>query len=55
MQKTVIVNAHVISPDVDIKNATIEIVGKKIKSVTPAKVSGLSSKVLKPGDTVVDV
>ena len=55
MQKTVIVNAHVISPDVDLENATIEIVGKKIKSVTSGKVSGLKSKVLKPGDTVVDV
>ena len=55
MQKTVIINAHVISPDVDIKNATIVIEGKKIKSVTAGKVSGLKSKVLKPGDTVVDV
>ena len=55
MQRTVIVNAHVISPDVDLKNATIEIVGGRIKSVTPGKVSGLKPKNLKPGDTVVDV
>ena len=53
--KTVIINAHVISPDVELKNATIEIEGKKIKSVTAGKVSGLKSKGLKPGDTVVDV
>ena len=31
--KTVIINAHVISPDVDLKNATIVIEGSKIKSV----------------------
>ena len=55
MQKTIIVNAHVISPDVDMKSATIEIVGDKIKSVTPGKVTGLKPKALKPGDTVVDV
>ena len=53
--KTIIINAHVISPDVDLKNATIVIEGKRIKSVTSGKVSRLPSKALKPGDTVVDV
>ena len=47
--KTLIVNAHVISPDVDIKNASIEIVNGKIKSVTARKVAS------KGFDTVVDV
>ena len=51
MQKTVIINAHVISPDVDINNATIEIVGKKIKSVTAGKVAVKADK----NTTVVDV
>ena len=51
MQKTVIINAHIISPDVDIKNATIEIVGKKIKSVTAGKVAVKADK----NTTVVDV
>ena len=37
MQKTIIINAHVISPDVDIKNATIVIEGKKIKEVRAGK------------------
>ena len=46
--KTVIVNAHVISPDVDLKNATIVIEGKKIKSVTSGKVSRLPSQVSSP-------
>ena len=47
--KTLIVNAHVISPDVDIKNASIEIANGKIKSVTARKVAS------KGFDTVVDV
>ena len=51
MQKTVIINAHIISPDVDIKNATIEIVGKKIKSVTAGKVAVKADK----NTTVIDV
>ena len=51
MQKTVIINAHVISPDVDIKNATIEIVGKKIKSVTAGKVAVKADK----NTAVIDV
>ena len=55
MQKTVIINAHVISPDVDLKSATIVIEGRKIKSVTSGKASRLPPKALKPGDTVVDV
>ncbi len=49
MQKTIIINAHVISPDVDIENAAIVIEGKKIKSV------GKKAPAAKPGDTVVDV
>ncbi len=51
MQKTVIVNAHVISPDVDIKNATIVIEGKKIKSVQAGKAPAKPDK----NTTVVDV
>ena len=47
--KTLIVNAHVISPDVDLKNASIEIVGGKIKSVSEKPISP------KGYDTVVDV
>ncbi len=38
MQKTIIKNAHVISPGIDLKNATIVIEGKKIASVTTRKV-----------------
>ena len=54
--KTVIVNAHVISPDVDLKNATIVIEGKKIKSVKGGKGKGKREEVkVRPGDTVVDV
>ena len=49
MQKTIIKNAHVISPGVDMENATIVIEGSKIKSVTTRKVSE------KGADTVVDV
>ena len=33
MQKTVIVNAHVISPGVDLENATIVVEGARIKRV----------------------
>ena len=36
MNRTVIVNAHIISPDVNIPKATIVIEGSKIKSVTSA-------------------
>ena len=52
MQKTVIINAHVVSPGVDIRNATIVIEGRKIKSVTAGKNAGV-----KPAKdvTVVDV
>ena len=32
MQKTIIVNAHVISPDVDLKDATIVIEGNRIRA-----------------------
>ena len=49
MQKTIIKNAHVISPDVDLANATIVIEGKRIKSVSARPVSE------KGATTVVDV
>lgn len=49
MQKTIIKNAHVISPDVDLKNATIVIEGKKIASVMTRKVSE------KGATTIIDV
>ena len=51
MQKTVIINAHVISPGVDIKNATIVIEGRKIREV-----KGKGERVKSAKDvTVVDV
>lgn len=49
MQKTLIKNAHVISPDVDMENATIVIEGSKIVAVTTRKVSE------KGMTTIVDV
>ena len=49
MQKTIIKNAHVISPDVDLAGATIVIEGKRIKSVGTKPVSE------KGASTVVDV
>ena len=52
MQKTVIVNAHVISPGLEIENAAIEIVGKRIKSV--GKLSSRSVRA-DQSTTVVDV
>ena len=51
MQKTVIINAHVISPDVDIQNATIVIEGKKIKSVKAGRAAAKADR----DTTVVDV
>ena len=51
MQKTVIINAHVISPGVELKNATIVIEGGKIKQV---KGKGEAVKCTKD-TTVVDV
>ena len=52
MRKTIIINAHVISPDVDLENAAVVIEGKKIKAVLPK-----SPKAAKPdaNTTVVDV
>ena len=50
MQKTIIKNAHVISPGVDVENATITIEGGRIKSVSTRK--GASEK---GATTVVDV
>ena len=49
--KTIIVNAHVISPDLDLPNATIVIDGSKIKSVSSKKVAAKADK----NTTVVDV
>ncbi len=49
MQKTIIRNAHVISPDVDIENAVVVLEGGRIKSV------GRKDVKAKTGDTVVDV
>ena len=49
--KTIIVNAHVISPDLDLPNATIIIDGSKIKSVSSKKVAAKADK----NTTVVDV
>ena len=51
MKKTVIINAHVISPDVDIQNATIVIEGKKIKSVKAGRAAAKADR----DTTVVDV
>ena len=49
MQKTIIKNAHVVSPDVDLVGATIVVEGKKITQVTAKKVSE------KGASTIVDV
>ena len=49
MQKTIINNAHVISPDLELEGATIVIEGSKIKSV------GKKAVAAKVGDTVIDV
>ena len=49
MEKTIIKNAHVISPDVDLENATIVIEGKTIRQVAKKPVSE------KGASTVVDV
>ena len=51
MKKTVIVNAHVISPGVDIKDATVVVEDKKIKLVAAKKVAAKAYK----NTTVVDV
>ncbi len=52
MQKTVIINAHVISPGVDLRNATIVIEGRKIKGVVA---NGPKSAKPDRNCTVVDV
>ena len=49
MQKTIIKNAHVISPGLDMDGATIVIEKNRIKSVAKRETAP------KPGDTVVDV
>ena len=49
MEKTIIKNAHVISPGIDLENATIVIEGKTIKSV------GTKAASEKGATTVVDV
>jgi len=51
MQKTVIINAHVISPALDLKNATIVIEGIRIRSVVTGKSAIRADK----NTTVVDV
>ena len=51
MKKTVIVNAHVISPDVDLVGATIVVEGERIRRVTAQKVAAKADK----NTTVVDV
>ena len=51
MQKTVIVNAHVISPGVDIEKATIVVEGGRIKKVS----AGGAAVKASAGTTVVDV
>ena len=51
MKKTVIMNAHVISPGVDIKDATVVVEDKKIKLVAAKKVAAKADK----NTTVVDV
>ena len=52
MKKTLIVNAHVISPGVDLRHARIVVKGKKIESVEPMEAK---SAALAGCDTVVDV
>lgn len=52
MSATYIVNAHVVSPDVDLEGATVEIVGRRIRAVRKA---GAKVPAPKAGDTVVDV
>ncbi|MBO5751826.1 MAG: N-acetylglucosamine-6-phosphate deacetylase [Kiritimatiellae bacterium] len=51
MKRTVITNAHVISPGVDLKGATVVIEGRKIKLVTADKVAVKADR----DTTVVDV
>ena len=52
--KTVIVNAHVISPGVDIEKATVVLVDGKISLVRPSKAADASMKASK-GVTIIDV
>ena len=52
MKKTIIVNAHVISPDVDVEGAAIVIEGKKIKSVSKKASANLRAD---KDTTIVDV
>ena len=51
MKKTVIVNAHVISPDVDLVGATIVVEGERIRRVTAQKAAVRADR----NTTVVDV
>ena len=51
MQKTIIVNAHVISPDVDLKDATIVIEANRIRKVSVGRAAAKASANV----TVVDV
>ena len=51
MQKTIIVNAHVISPGVDIERAAVVIEGRKIRQVVKGKAAARPDA----STTVVDV
>ena len=55
MQKTIIVNAHVISPDVDLPNAKIVIAGGKIREVSRARAAEAAKAKADATTTVVDV
>ncbi len=48
--KTLIINCHIISPNVDVKNATIEIIGNKINTIY----NNLDPKQLPEADKIVD-
>ncbi len=51
MKKTIIVNAHVVSPGVDLENATVVVEGAKIARVTEKPVAAKADK----DTTVIDV
>ena len=55
MQKTIIVNAHVISPDVDLPNAKIVIAGGKIREVSRVRAAEAAKARADATTTVVDV
>ena len=55
MQKTIIVNAHVISPNVDLPNAKIVIAGGKIRDVSRVRAAKAAKAKADATTTVVDV